>query len=67
MNSSSRKSATVALIFLKQISKVFPNNSESSIYFTEKCPFDLRYLNGGVKTFVKTLTAGENPFERTIY
>ena len=67
MNPSSRKSATVALIFFKQMSKVSPSNKESSIYFTDKCPFDLRYLNGGVKTFVKTLTAGENPLGRTIY
>ena len=26
----------------------------------DKCPSDLRYLNGGVKTFVKTLTAGKS-------
>ena len=25
----------------------------------EKCPFNVRYLNGKVKTFVKTLTAGD--------
>ena len=24
-------------------------------YVTGKCPFDLRYLNGGVETFAKTL------------
>ena len=57
----------VALIILKQISKACYRNSESSIYFMDKCPFDLRYLNGGVKTFVKTLRAGENPLVRTIY
>ena len=67
MNPSFRKTATVALIILKQISKVSPRSSESSIYFTDKCPFDLIYLNGGVKTFVKTLRAGENPLVRTIY
>ena len=60
VNLSSRKSATVTLIFLKLISKVSPSNKDSSIYFTGKCPFDLRYLNEGVKTFVKTLTDGEN-------
>ena len=37
------------------------------MYFTDKCPFELRYLNGGVKTIVKTLTAGENPLGRAIY
>ena len=67
LNPSSRKGATVALILLKQISKVSPSNKDSSIYFTDKYPFDLRYLNGGVKTFVKTLTAGKNPFGRRIY
>ena len=67
MNPSSRKTATVAIIILKQISKVSPRKSERSIYFMDKCPFDLRYLNGGVKTFVKTLRAGENPLVRTIY
>ena len=67
VNPSSRKSATVALIFLKQISKVSPSSSESSIYFMDKCSFDLGNLNGGAKTFVKTLTAGENPLGRTIY
>ena len=36
VNLSSRKSATVAQIFLKQISMVSPSNSESSIYFTDK-------------------------------
>ena len=64
MNPSSHKSATTALIFLKQISEVSPRNKELSIYFTEKCPFDLRCSNGGVKTFVKTLTAGENSLGR---
>ena len=64
---SSRKSATVALIFLKQISMVSASNIESSIYFMDKCHFDLRYFNGGVKTFVKTLTAGKNTLRRTIY
>ena len=54
---------TVALIFFKQMSKVSPSNKELSIYFTDKCPFDLKYLNGGVKTFVKTLTAGEIHWE----
>ena len=69
MNSSSRKSATVALVFSKQISKVSPSNSEPLIYFTDKCPFDLRYLNGAAKTFVETLTvtADENPLGRTIW
>ena len=52
MNSSSRKTATVALIILKQISKVSPRNSKALIYFADKCPFDLRYLNGGVKTTI---------------
>ena len=61
MNLGSRKSATVVLIFLKQISKVCPSNKESSTHFTGKCPSELRYLNGLVKTFAKTLTAGENP------
>ena len=42
-----------------------PSNSESSIYFTDKCPFDLKYFNRGDKTFVKTLTAGENSLART--
>ena len=67
VNPSSPKSATVVLIFFKQMSKVSPSNKESSIYFTEKCHFDLRYINGGVKTFVKTPTVGENPLGRTIY
>ena len=57
VNPSSRKAAIVALIILKQISKVSRRNSDSSITFTGKCPFDLSYLNGGVKTFVKTLRA----------
>ena len=39
VNPSSRKGATVALIFLKRVSKVSPSYSESSIYFTGKCPF----------------------------
>ena len=52
MNSSSRKTATVALIILKQISKVSPRNSKALIHFTDKCSFDLRYLNGGVKTTI---------------
>ena len=67
VNPSSRKTATVALIILKQISKFSPRNSESSIYFTDKSPFDLRYLKAGVKRFVKTLRADENPLVRTIY
>ena len=67
VNCSSHKTATVALIILKQISKVSPRNSESSIYFTDKCPFDLRYLKAGVKRFIKTLRADENPLVRTIY
>ena len=55
VNPSSCKSATVAIILLKQISKVSPSNKEPSIYFTDKCPpFDLRYLHGGVNIFVKT-------------
>ena len=59
MNPSSHVSATVALIFLKEISKTSPSNKDSSIYFMEKCPFNVRYLNGKVKTFVKTLAAGD--------
>ena len=67
INPSSRNSATVALIFLKQISKVSLNNSESLVYFMAKYSFDFRYLNGGVKPFVKTPIAAENPLGRTIY
>ena len=59
VNPSSHVSVTVALIFLKQISKTSPSNEDSSIYFTDKYPFNRRYLNGEVKTFVKTLTAGD--------
>ena len=40
-----------------------PPASDSSIYFADKCPFDLKYLNGGIKTFVKTLTAGKDHWE----
>ena len=67
VNANYPKSAIVALIFLKQILEVSPSNKESSLYFTSKCSFDLRYLNGGVKTFVRTLAAGENPLGRIIY
>ena len=67
VNPRSRKSATVALIFLKQIPKVSPRNSESSIYLTNKYPFDLKYLNKRVKSFLKTLTVGKNSLGRTIY
>ena len=67
VNPNSRKSATVAIIFLKKISEVSPSNSESSTYFTDKCPFHFRYLNGVANTFVKTLTAGEKRLEKTIY
>ena len=67
VNPNFRKSATVAIIFLKKISKVSPSNSESSTYFVDKYPFDFIYLNGVTKTFVKTLTASEKPLGRTIY
>ena len=58
---SSCKSATVALMFLNKSQRSLPA-SESSIYSTNKCPivFDLRYLNGGARTFVKNLAADED-------
>ena len=67
VNPSSHKGATAVIVFLKQISKISPNNSDLSIHFTDNCPFDLRYLNRGVKTFIKILTGGENPLGKIIY
>ena len=67
VNPSSRVSATVAIMLVKQTSKVSHCNSESSLYFTEKHFFDFRYLSERGKIFVKTLTAGENLLARTIY
>ena len=57
LNPSYRKSAVLALILAKRISKVSPSNSESLIYISDKCPLDLRYLSEGIKTFVKTLSS----------
>ena len=67
VNPSSHKGATAVIVFLKQISKISPNNSDLSIHFTDNCPFDLRYLNREVKTFIKILTGGENPLGKIIY
>ena len=64
---SSHQGAPAVIVFLKQISKISPNNSDLSIHFTDNCPFDLRYLNRGVKTFIKILTGGQNPLGKIIY
>ena len=61
------KRLTVSVTLFKQILAVYPIRRESSKYFTDRCPLDLKCLKGGDMTLVNSCTAGAKPLGSTVY
>ena len=55
------------MTLFKQILAVYPIRRESSKYFTDRCPLDLKCLKGGEMTLGNFRTAGTKPLGCTVY
>ena len=61
------KRLIVPVILFKQILVVSPIRKESSKYFTDRCPLNLKCLKGGNMTLGNSGTAGAKPLGSTVY
>ena len=61
------KRLTVSVTLFKEILAVSSIRRESSKYFTDRCPLDLKCLKGGDMTLVNFHTAGAKPLGSAVY
>ena len=61
------KRLTVSMILLKKIIAVSPIREESTKYFTDKCPLDLKCLKSEDMTLVNSRTVGAKPLGNMVY
>ena len=55
------------MILLKKIIAVSPIREESTKYFTDKCPLDLKCLKSEDMTLVNSRTVGAKPLGNIVY